>query len=112
MKDQQDMTRQEAADILSETLDDAAHWVGHTPVDYDERNRAALAVLSAPIAAAHPKCGTCGFHGLNSMLKIKPYNACMNPRSPYFVVADGIVDPALDYCRFHPELNQPTETTP
>lgn len=65
----------------------------------------------AEVAAAHPKCGTCGFHGLNSMLKIKPYNACMNPRSPYFVVADGIIDPALDYCRFHPDLNTPTETT-
>lgn len=63
---------------------------------------------AADIAEAHPKCGTCRFYGRNSSLRVKPCNACMNPRSPYFVVADDIINPALDYCRHHSELNKET----
>lgn len=42
------MTREEAVVILKETLVDASHYVCHQDEDYNERNMAALEILTAP----------------------------------------------------------------
>ena len=43
-----DMTRDEAVFILKETLVDACHYVCHQDEQYNERNMAALEILTAP----------------------------------------------------------------
>lgn len=84
-------------------------WVDIEGYDEEGRHQTGCRhATPAEVAAAHPKCGTCRFYGRNSSLRVKPCNACMNPRSPYFVVADDIINPALDYCRHHSELNKET----
>lgn len=53
----------------------------------------------AEVAEAHPKCGTCGFKLYSTRHGV---DFCFSPASP---MRAKIVDPALDYCRFHSELN-------
>ncbi len=57
----------------------------------------------ADIAAAHPKCGSCDYYGLNHP---DGWNECINEDSPYFERHDGMIEKDVDYCRYHSELSK------
>ncbi len=86
--------------------DDFVIYDGDIPLSDEEVcSRLNSAVFTpADIAAAHLKCGTCDYYGLNHP---DGWNECINEDSPYFERHDGMIDRDVDYCRFHSELTKP-----